>query len=82
MNAITSACAVLVVVSLPLFTTPVLAQSPAKSCDELKTEIAAKMDPKGVKGYTLEAVDNDQVKDAKVVGSCGGGTKKIVYKKG
>ncbi len=62
-----------------------LAAAPAfagKSCDELKTEIAAKMDANGVKGYTLEAVPNDQVKDGKVVGSCEGGTKKIVYKKG
>jgi Protein of unknown function (DUF1161) len=53
-----------------------------KSCDELKTEIAAKIEANGVKVYTLEAVPNDQVKDQKVVGSCEGGTKKIVYKKG
>ena len=51
----------------------------AKPCDELKGEIAAKLDAKGVKGYTLEAVANDQVGDKKVVGSCDGGTKKIVY---
>jgi len=51
----------------------------AKSCDELKSEIAAKLDAKGVKSYSLEAVGNDEVKDQKVVGSCDGGTKKIVY---
>ena len=68
-----------IAIALSLATIPAFAQ---KSCDELKTEIAAKMDAKGVKGYTLEAVASDQVKDEKVVGSCEGGTKKIVYKKG
>jgi predicted lipoprotein with Yx(FWY)xxD motif len=53
----------------------------AKACEELKSEIAAKVDAAGVKGYTLEIVDNDKVADAKVVGSCDGGTKKIVYTK-
>lgn len=50
-----------------------------KSCDELKAEIAAKLDAKGVKEYTLEIIPNDQVKDQKIVGSCDGGTKKISY---
>jgi hypothetical protein len=53
----------------------------AKSCEELKTEIAAKLDTAGVKAYTLEIVTNDKVGDAKVVGSCDGGTKKITYAK-
>ncbi|HYV96377.1 MAG TPA: DUF1161 domain-containing protein [Gemmatimonadaceae bacterium] len=53
---------------------------PAKDCEELKTEIAAKLDAKGVKGYTLDIIASADVKDSmKVVGSCGGGTKKIVY---
>ncbi|HSS99149.1 MAG TPA: DUF1161 domain-containing protein [Terriglobales bacterium] len=53
----------------------------AKPCEELKDEITKKMDAKGVKGYLLEIVSRDQVKDGegKVVGSCDGGTKKIVY---
>jgi len=50
-----------------------------KPCEELKSEIAAKIDANGVKNYTLEIVPNDQVGDRKVVGSCEGGTKKIVY---
>lgn len=54
----------------------------AKPCEELKTEIAAKLDAKQVTGYTLEIVENDKVGDAKVVGSCDGGSKKIVYTKG
>ena len=51
----------------------------AKPCDELKTEIAAKIDANQVSGYTLEIVASDQVGERKVVGSCDGGTKKIVY---
>jgi len=51
----------------------------AKDCEELKSEIAAKIETNGVKAYTLEIVANDKVGDAKVVGSCGGGTMKITY---
>ncbi|MBI4999130.1 MAG: DUF1161 domain-containing protein, partial [Rhodocyclales bacterium] len=51
-------------------------------CEELKAEIAAKLDAKGVVNYTLEIVPTEAVKDEKVVGSCEGGTKKITYKRG
>lgn len=50
-----------------------------KPCGELKNEIADKLDAKGVQGYTLAIVDNADVGDQKVVGSCEGGTKKITY---
>jgi hypothetical protein len=63
--------------TLALTAAPALA---AKPCEELKSEIAAKLDGKGVTGYTLEIVPADQdVGDKKVVGSCEGGAKKIVY---
>ncbi|MBK6293108.1 MAG: DUF1161 domain-containing protein [Rhodoferax sp.] len=52
-----------------------------KSCDELRTEIAARLEAKGVKGAQLAIVASDAVKEQKVVGSCEGGTKKITYKK-
>lgn len=54
----------------------------AKPCEELKAEIAAKIDAKGVKAYTLEIVTNAEVGERIVVGSCDGGTKKIVYTRG
>ena len=55
----------------------------AKPCEELKTEIAAKLDAKGVKGYSLDIVAKDaDAGDGKVVGTCEAGSKKIVYKKG
>jgi hypothetical protein len=53
----------------------------AKPCEELKSEIAAKLDAKGVKNYSLDIVDNEQVADKTVVGSCEAGTKKIVYRR-
>jgi hypothetical protein len=59
---------------------PAHAQGP-KSCDELKTEIAQKLDDKGVKGYTLDIVAKDKDAEGKVVGTCEGGTKKIIYTK-
>jgi hypothetical protein len=46
----------------------------------LKTEIAAKLDAKGVKNYTLEIVPAEKVKDERVVGTCEVGSKRIVYK--
>jgi uncharacterized protein DUF1161 len=55
----------------------------AKPCEELKSEIAAKLDAKGVKSYTLDIVAKDaDAGDAKVVGTCEGGTKKILYRRG
>jgi hypothetical protein len=52
-----------------------------KPCEALKTEIAAKLDAKSVTGYALDIVEADKVADAKVVGSCEGGAKKITYTK-
>jgi hypothetical protein len=64
--------------SLLLSSLPALA---AKPCEELKSEIATKLQAKGVQNYTLEIVPAETVKDEKVVGSCEGGTKKILYKR-
>ena len=55
----------------------------AKDCEELKTEIDSKIRSNGVAQFTLDIVDKDAPEpDGKVVGTCGGGTKKIVYKRG
>ncbi len=58
------------------------AQAPAqtaKPCEELKDEITKKLDAKGVKGYTLDIVAKDKDAEGKIVGTCDGGTKKIIY---
>jgi hypothetical protein len=52
-----------------------------KPCEELKAEIAAKLDAKGVSGYSLEIVDKGAAAGGKVVGKCEEGAKVIVYKK-
>lgn len=54
----------------------------AKSCDELKGEIEAKMKGHGVASPSLEVLPKADVKDQKVVGSCDGGASRIIYKKG
>ena len=53
-----------------------------KDCNELKTEIEAKIKKNGVDKFTLEVIEADKQTDGKVVGTCDGGAKKIVYKKG
>ena len=64
-------CVIALSISAPAFA--------GKPCEELKAEIAAKIEANGVKEYTLDVVANGQVGDQKVVGSCDGGTKKIAY---
>ncbi|MDD2059695.1 DUF1161 domain-containing protein [Pseudomonas sp. GD03860] len=69
------------VVALGLMTLAGTALAAGKPCEELKSEIAAKIDAKGVSGYSLEIVDKGAATDGKVVGTCEGGTKEIVYKR-
>jgi hypothetical protein len=61
-------------------TGPALAQR--KSCDELKGEIEAKIKKNGVEKFSLDVVEKDAQAEGKVVGTCDGGSKKIVYKRG
>jgi hypothetical protein len=68
-----------VLAALMFAAAPALAR---KDCNELKAEIDAKIKANGVQTYTLEIVPKDQEADGKVVGTCDGGTKKIVYKRG
>ncbi len=67
---------VFILMAVAMLSAPAFA---AKSCDELKAEIAKKMDANGVKDYSLDAVATADVGDKKVVGGCDGGSKKIVY---
>ena len=49
---------------------------------ELKGEIEAKIKKNGVEKFTLDVLEADAQSDGKVVGTCDGGSKKIVYKRG
>jgi hypothetical protein len=55
-----------------------------KPCEDLKAEIAKKLDAKGVVSYTLDIVDKGKEAESqgKIVGSCDGGTKSIMYTRG
>ena len=54
-----------------------------KECAELKSEIEAKVKKNGVEKFSLEIVDKAAPEDGKkVYGTCDGGVKKILYKKG
>lgn len=53
-----------------------------KPCEELRAEIEVKIQAAGVASYTLEIVPNEDAQDANmVVGSCDGGSKKIIYQR-
>lgn len=51
----------------------------AKPCEELKSDIARKLEANGVKSYSLEILEKDKGTQGKVIGTCAGGTKKIIY---
>ena len=52
------------------------------SCEEVKAQIEAKIQAKGVKAFTLTIVPKDEKTDLRVVGTCDGGANKIIYKRG
>ena len=70
---------VLVFAAALLIATPAFGQS--KPCEELKSDIAKKLEANGVRSYSLEIVAKDQDAQGKIVGTCEGGSKKIVYSK-
>ena len=73
-----------VLLSLGLLLAPLPAAATVKNCDELKDEIDGKLKAKGVSGYELTVVDADAeaTPTAVEVGSCDGGSKKILYSRG
>jgi hypothetical protein len=82
MKTWTVAAALLFVGTYGIAQTDQPAPAARKSCDDLKAEITKKLDAKGVSGYTLDAVDKGKEGDAKVVGTCDGGTKSMTYNRG
>jgi hypothetical protein len=76
-----SAMRQLTVFGILLFASAIVYAEGPKPCEELKAEIEKKLEAKGVTSYTLEIVPKDQEAEGKVVGSCEGGTKKIMYRR-
>ncbi|MFY8042715.1 MAG: DUF1161 domain-containing protein [Rhodoferax sp.] len=52
----------------------------AKDCETLKTELTAKIESHGAKNFSLDVMERDADSGKKrVVGTCEGGKRKIVY---
>lgn len=70
-------------IALTILATPAWSAG-RKDCEELKSEIAVKVERNGVKKYTLTIISNEEAKTTKdqIVGSCNGGTAKITYRGG
>jgi len=84
MKTWTVAAALVLVGTFGFAQTGQTAPTARKACEDLKAEIAKKLDAKGVVNYTLDIVDKGKETESqgKVVGSCDGGTKSIVYTRG
>lgn len=54
----------------------------AKPCEQLKAEIAAKLEARGVREYQLEITNPGGAAGWTVVGSCDGGRHEILYRRG
>jgi hypothetical protein len=65
---------------LPLFAAESAAAA-RKDCDTLRSEIAAKIEANGVTSYSLQIVPPDSPAAGRVVGSCDGGSRRIVYQR-
>ena len=75
-------------IARPLLTATLLAITlPAAartSCEDVQADIDAKIKANGVPAYTLTLIDaaDEASAEGKIVGSCDGGTKRIVYVRG
>ena len=68
---------------LALFLSIAAVPSYAKvSCETLIAKIEAKLASKGVTKFTLLSIPKDEATDLRVIGTCEGGAKKIIYKRG
>jgi hypothetical protein len=79
MKTWTVAAALLLVSTYNIAQNAETAPTARKSCDDLKGEIAKKLEANGVTGYSLDVVDKGKEGDGRVVGGCDGGTKSLVY---
>ncbi|MGE0042729.1 MAG: DUF1161 domain-containing protein [Vicinamibacterales bacterium] len=70
-----------VVLAAVLLAAPAAAAAQTKPCDELRQEIDARLQEKGVRGYRLTVAPADDRTPLTVVGRCEGGTKQILYER-
>lgn len=67
---------------LTLVATPATVQAHKRNCDELRAQIDAKLQSRGVTGYSLDIVEAADTGSASIVGTCDGGSHRIVYARG
>ncbi|MCM5682818.1 DUF1161 domain-containing protein [Schlegelella sp. S2-27] len=58
---------------------PATAAAERLECTVLLEQIEDKLQAHGVRHYRLDLVPADETADGKIVGSCNGGTRKIIY---
>jgi hypothetical protein len=58
------------------------AQASRKDCDELRSQIEAKLHRRGLQGFSLDIVEARDTGSARVVGTCDHGKYRIVYARG
>jgi len=70
--------------SFPVLLTGLLiaATSQAETCEAIKAQIESKIKAGGVANFSLELIDAADTAKGRVVGTCGLGSKKIVYSVG
>jgi len=59
------------------------AQAQGSTCDSFKARLSERIEASGVRGYSLEIISSGtpMPRDGKVVGTCEGGARKIVYRR-
>lgn len=64
-----------------LITATAYAADLRKPCEELRTEIAAKIEAKGVKSYRIDIIDAAAASDLRTIGTCNGSSQRLVYQR-
>lgn len=72
----------LLTAGLSLLASAALGAAGGTPCEEVKAQIAAKLEAKGVREYQLEIANPGGAAGWQAVGRCEGGTKEILYRRG
>lgn len=72
----------LLMFAIGTFALPASAQTQPKDCEELKREIAERIEANGVRHYQLQIVEPEATDVGRIVGSCNGGSARIAYQRG
>jgi hypothetical protein len=71
-----------ILVSLMLALSSLTCSAAILSCDELIDKVSKRLESKGISDYQLTAVAIKEDHPGKEVGTCQGGTQKVMYERG